>query len=200
METYDLLVIKIYNSKMDLFTIKTISDILSVKNEATLLNIIRKFIKIGIIAKLERGRYILKDSNINDFTLANFIYSQSYISFETALNYYGILSQFPYVISSATSKKTKEKIIGDKTFRYFHIKKELFWGYEKKNDFIIAFPEKAVLDQLYLSSKGLLSINLDEYDFTGIIWQKIVDFSKRYPKTRQFIKGMKNLRGYIKKW
>ena len=199
METYDLLAKRIYESKLNLFTIKTISDVIGVYNEGTLLNIIRKFIKIGIITKLERGRYILKDSNVNDFTLANFIYFQSYISFESALNYYGILSQFPYVISSATSKKTKEKTLGVKTFQYFHIKKDLFWGYEKKNEFIIAFPEKAVLDQLYLSSKGLLSINLDEYDFTGIIWQKIADFFERYPKTRQFLKGIETLKEFIKK-
>ncbi|MCD6471067.1 hypothetical protein J7K86_00870, partial [bacterium] len=166
MERYNLAVLtkKIYDSGFFLFTLKTLRDILEIKKEGTLFNIIKKLIEAKILIKLERDKYLLKDAKVNDFTLANFIYQPSYVSFESALNFYGILSQFPYEISSATAKKTIEKNIQDKAFVYTHIKKDLFWGYEKREDYIIALPEKALLDQLYITAKGYKKINLDEYD------------------------------------
>ena len=40
--------------------------------------------------------------------------------------------------------------------------------YIKKNDVLIATPEKALFDQFYLASKGIKSVNIDEYDLKNI--------------------------------
>ncbi|OQX71484.1 hypothetical protein B6D52_01400 [Candidatus Parcubacteria bacterium 4484_255] len=156
MGTYNLAIItkKIYNSGLLLFHTKTLKDILGTKKQSTLFSVIKKLVNAGILTRIGKNKYLLEDSNIKDFSIANFIYNSSYISFESALNFYGILSQFPYEISSATNRKTVKKYFHDKIFTYVHIQKKLFWGYEKKDGFIIAHPEKAILDQLYLSSKG----------------------------------------------
>ena len=190
METYNLAVItkKIYDSKINLFTIRALKDLIEVKKESTFFDILRRLLKNEVLLKVEKGKYLLKGVKIHDFTLANFIYQPSYISFESALNFYGILSQFPYEIASSTSKKTAQKTIEGKSFVYIHIKKDLFWGYEKNNNFLIALPEKALLDQMYLASKGLRSLSLDEYDFSRINTKKFQEFLIKYPQTRQFTK------------
>jgi len=199
METYNLAIItkKIYNSRFSFFTLKTLRDVLDIKKESTMFSIVKKLLKAEILIKIERNKYLLKDVKINDFTLANFIYEPSYISFESALNFYGILSQFPYDISSTTTKKTARKIFQNKAFIYTQIKKDLFWGYEKKQGFIIAFPEKALLDQLYLVAKGYKKMNLDEYDLSRMNVLRLKNYLKRYSQTRQFKKAVKTLKEQI---
>jgi predicted transcriptional regulator of viral defense system len=199
MERYNLAILtkKIYDSNLLFFSLKTLRDILNIKKEVTLFSIIRKLLEAEVLMKVEKDRYLLKGAEINDFALANFIYSASYISFESALNFYGILSQFPYEITSATTKKTIKKIFQKKIYIFTHIKKDLFFGYEKKNDFIIAFPEKALLDQLYISSKGYKKVNIDEYDLTKLNITRFKNYLERYPKTKQFQKSINVLKKYI---
>ena len=45
-------------------------------------------------------------SSTNDFLLANFLYQPSYISLESALSFFGIVTGFAYQITSLTTKKT----------------------------------------------------------------------------------------------
>jgi predicted transcriptional regulator of viral defense system len=201
MERYDLVALtkNIYNAKLNLFTLQTLRDTLEIKKDSTLFSIVRKLINSGLLLKIEKDKYLLKDAAVSDYSLANFIYQPSYISFETALNLCGILSQFPYEISSATTKKTQRKTFQDKIFSYIHIKKDLFWGYEKKGNFLIAIPEKALLDQLYLSAKGYKSINLDEYNWGRIRIERLRQYIRNYScKTRQFSSAIDKLKEYIR--
>ena len=200
MERYNLAVLtkKIYESKLSFFTLKTLRDILEIKKEATLFSVIKRLLEADILIKLEKDKYLLKSEKISDFALANFIYQPSYISFESALNFYGILSQFPYEITSATTGKTAKKIFQERIFVYTKIKKELFFGYEKKENFIIAFPEKALLDQLYLSSKGFKRINLDEYNLESLNVIRLKSYLEKYPETRQFKNAINLLREILK--
>lgn len=198
MERYNLgeLTKKIYQSGLVLFELKTLKDILEVEKESTLFQIIQRLITINVLEKIEKGKYVLKGAKINDFALANFIYQPSYISFESALNFYGILSQFPYEVSSATSKKTITKNFEGKAFSYFHLKKELLFGYEKKDDFLIALPEKAVLDQIYFWAKGLKTIDFSEWDLRILKKTRFRSFFKKYPQTKQTKKISKILKKY----
>lgn len=199
MERYNLglMTKRIYQSNLPLFTLKTLRDILDIENEATLFSAVKRLLEAGILKKMERNKYLLKDFPISDFALANFLYQPSYISFETALNFYGILSQFPYEVSNATTRKTAKKEFEGKIFTYTKIKKELFWGYEKKENFLIAFPEKALLDQIYLAAKGQRGINFSEYNLENISLSKFRDYLTRYPKTRQFMSILKKIKIYL---
>ncbi len=195
-EKYNLAVLvkKIYSSKFTLFTLKTLGDILEIEKKSSLFSVLKRLVEAGVIVRIEKNKYLLKDAEIDDFSLANFLYGPSYVSFESALNFFGILLQFPYQISSATLKKTIEKQFGGKVFAYTRLKKELFFGYEKKENFLIALPEKALLDQLYLVAKGQKTIDFDELDLVGISKTKFKNFLEKYPKTRQFKKIIENFR------
>jgi len=199
METYNLanLTRKIYKSHLQFFTIKILRDILLIKKEVTLYTIIRKLLKANVILKIERNKYILNDNEIADFSLANFLCQPSYVSFESALNFYGVLSQFPYEITSITTKKSRKKVFQGKMFSYMTIKKELFFGYQKTENYLIAYPEKALLDQLYFNSKGLKTLNLDEYDLKPLRMSRLKEYLTKYPQTKQFKKASQLLKNYL---
>src|SRR5437763_1371478 len=49
--------------------------------------------KKGILKKLRRGYYMFADATLNEqalFLIANHLYPPSYVSFESALSYYGL--------------------------------------------------------------------------------------------------------------
>jgi len=179
---------KIYESNLLLFTTKTLRDIIKVTNENTFFKYIRRLVDEGVLNKIERDKYIISKAKVSDFELANFLVFPSYVSFESALNFWGVLLQFPYEITSATIKKTKLKKYKEKVFSYTHIDKKLFFGYEKINNFLIANPEKALLDEIYLVSKGIKKINIEELDFAKLRKKILKDYLSYYPKTRQFLK------------
>ncbi len=191
METYNLAIItkKLYKSNNKFFTLQQLSDVLNIK-KSSLFKIIQKLLAANILTKIEKNKYFLTDSQISDFALANYLYQPSYISLESALNFYGILSQFPYEITSITTKKPKEKIFENQIFTYRKLKKELYFGYQKIEDYLIAYPEKALLDQLYLYAKGLKSINLDEYKLDSLNVSRIRKYLRNYPLTKQFDKAV----------
>jgi predicted transcriptional regulator of viral defense system len=199
MERYNLVAAtkRIYDSRLSFFTIKTLKDILEVRKESSLFPVIKRLLQVGLLVKIERDKYLLKGAKVHDFALANFIYRPSYISFESALNFYGILSQFPYEVTSVTSKKTVKKTFESKVFVYNHIKMDLFWGYKKQDNFLIAFPEKALLDQLYLTAKGYKNISLDEYDLSRISTLRLKKYLRKYSRTRQFEGTIKILERYL---
>jgi len=130
----------------------------------TALNQINFWSKKGYLEKIRRGVYKIADYKIKDsFILANFIYSPSYISLETALNYHGIIPDIPFEITSVTINKTKVfKTQNYGTFSFHHLKPALFFGFyiikgEKNYAYNMAFPEKALFDYLYLRAKTLES-------------------------------------------
>jgi len=200
MERYNLVAAtkRIYDSRLSFFTIKTLKDILEVRKESSLFPVIKRLLQVELLVKIERDKYLLKGAKVHDFALANFIYRPSYISFESALNFYGILSQFPYEVTSVSSKKTVKKTFESKVFVYNHIKMDLFWGYKKQDNFLIAFPEKALLDQLYLTAKGYKNVSLDEYDLSRISTLRLKKYLRKYSRTRQFEGTIKILERYLR--
>jgi predicted transcriptional regulator of viral defense system len=133
--------------------------------------------KKGYIKKIIRNFYVFSDQNIAEpalFVIANSIYSPSYISFEMALAHYQLIPESVYGITSAATKKTTVfgTPLGD--FIYRSLKPELFFGYTlvpfQNQRYLIAEPEKALLDFFYLNPKLLndndfasLRINPDEF-------------------------------------
>ena len=141
------------------------------------------------ILRLKRDIYILPENFSQIEKIANQIYFPSYLSFESALSYFGILSQIPYTLTFATSLKTKKFTLLNTPIEYCQIKKELFFGYFLKDGLYIAFPEKALLDILYFVSLGKLKINLKNVDFLRIKKKKLFKYLDKYPlKTKNLVK------------
>lgn len=181
-----LLTKKIYDSSLQLFTLTTLRDLIDVAKTSSFFKVINRLVGSGVLVRIERNKYVLKNYTGSEFSLANFIYDSSYISFESALSYYGIVSQFPYEVTSATIKQTRSKEFNGKAYGYYHIKKELFWGYLKEDNYLIAEKEKALLDQLYLSSKGIKKVHLEEDNLSFLDKPKLKSYIEKYPQTRQF--------------
>ncbi|MEK9143330.1 MAG: hypothetical protein AAB481_01740 [Patescibacteria group bacterium] len=174
---------RLFQSEISLFTLKTLRDILSLRSQDTLYLYIRKLIHLDVLTKLERGVYALSGHPPNEFCIANTIHRPSYISFETALNVHGILSQFPYEITSATTSKPIGKTIQGKLYTYSRVQSAFFFGYEKTNGFLMATPEKALLDQAYFAARGLRQFPIDEYDLSRINKARLTTYLSSLPHT-----------------
>lgn len=184
METYSTTdIIKLLKEReLNLFTLGDFERLFSIKNQNSLYKKIQRLEKKGIVKKLIKGKYLFAFSKTNDFKIANFLYQPSYISLESALSFYGIITGFSYKITSITVKKSRTFTVNQKEYLYSHINQNFFWGYEKKEDFLIAEKEKALLDLIYFYSKGLRGFNSDELDVSEIDKQKLIDYAGKFNK------------------
>lgn len=125
------------------------------------------------LIKLKRGYYIFSDSKISEqelYYIANKIYAPSYISFEMALAFYGLIPESTYGVTSATTRKTAEISTPIGYFIYRTLKKELMFGFNLQKVankyYKIADLEKTILDHLYINNhlehkKDFESLRLD---------------------------------------
>ena len=114
--------------------------------------------KSGYIVMLRQGWYAFADYlQQPDYAryFAGKICAPSYISLHTALSFYGIIPEAVVEITSVTTQKTcrYENAFGQ--FSYQTIRPRLFWGFEPKTmrdgkQYMMATPEKAIIDLLYL--------------------------------------------------
>lgn len=146
---------------ISLFTLSDIQKLFYFESKNTLKHMLLRLSKEKIIKKLTRGKYLflLAKKDIFDFTIANFLVFPSYISLDTALSYYGILSQFPYGITSITLLKSRRVKLQNKLYIFSRIKNQYFRDFVKIDDFLIATREKALFDYLYFIYKGLRPIS-----------------------------------------
>ena len=114
-----------------------------------------------------------------EFKIANFLHQPSYVSLESALSFYGVITGFVYEIVSVTPKKTKTYLVKDKKYSYTQVKQSLYWGYEKNNGFLIADKEKALFDYLYLCSKGIRGFDEKEFDLSGLNKKRLFAYMKK---------------------
>lgn len=186
METYSTLEITrlLKERNISLFTLDDFGRIFRIQNQNTMYKKIQRLEKKKIIQKLQKGKYLFLLNSTNDFHLANFMRQPSYVSLESALSFYGIISGFPYRISSITPKKSRTITVGQKEFAYSHIRSDLFWGYEKKEDFLIADREKGLLDYIYFYLKGLRTIDWKDLDSKGINTAKLLLYGKKFKDYR----------------
>ena len=181
---------KLKEEGVSLFTFSDFKKLFQIKKENTASKILERLTKKGILKRLIKKKYLFTLSEGDDFQIANFLYSPSYVSLESALSFYGIITQFPYQITSVTLKKTKIIKALNKEFFYSHIKPELFFDYEKKEKFLIATKEKAFFDYLYFCSKGLRSFEKDDFDLNLINKKKLFSLLKetKQEKLKEFLK------------
>jgi predicted transcriptional regulator of viral defense system len=182
---------KIYSSSLKFFTIKDLRDLLGIENRRTFEEAVKKLESEKVLTKIERGKYLKTNSKYSKFEISQFIYNPSYISLETALSYYGLIEQLPFEITAITTKKSVEKEFEEQIYSYKNINKELLIGYRREEDFLIALPEKAIFDQLYLSLFGIKSENiLKNIKKDSFESEKVLEYLKPFPaKTKKAFKN-----------
>lgn len=120
------------------------------------INRINRLIKERRLFPLVKGVYE-DNEHAEPFALATSICSPSYISFESALSYYGLIPERVYTITSASLNKRKNKTYSNYfgTFIYSDIPERVFplgvkmIDLENGYSFLIASKEKALCDKLY---------------------------------------------------
>lgn len=114
-----------------------------------------RLVKSGDFFPIIRGLYET-DINKAGYLLAESIYSPSYLSFDFALSFYGLIPETVYSYTSATFEKRKKKIYNTSfgNFYYRDVPSDVFYLevislHENEYYFKIASPEKALCDKLY---------------------------------------------------
>lgn len=159
--------------------------IIVMQSRSVLRVLLSRLVKDGKLLRLQKNIYVLKDKVIDYEFIAAQIDSTSYISFESALSVYGILSQIPYVMTFATAKRSKKITLGSQKIVYRKLKMALINNYVLEKNRKIATPEKAFLDTLYMIDRGKMSLSLTELDLSILNKKKLQILVKIYPKNVQ---------------
>lgn len=172
---------KIRRSGLKLFDITDLSIILNLRPESIRV-IATRMVKKGLLTRLKRDLYLLSGAEIDKFEIANKLITPSYISFESALNYWEITTQIPASVTSAARRSKKISALGDE-FLFSNLPKKLFnFGIVREKTFFIADPEKTFLDMAYYASMGKKSVTFDILDLSKINKTKLERYLDCYPK------------------
>lgn len=146
---------------------------------------LNRLVKYGVLVRLRQGVYQVALRAANLPRIANQLVYPSYLSFESALSRYGILSQVPYALTFATTQRSRRLTLGDTVVEFHQLKRELFFGYTLEGGLYVAEPEKALLDQLYMVTRGLSSLTLDELDLSSLDPGRLQGYATHFPTNVQ---------------
>ena len=158
----------------------------------------------GYLRKIKRNLFYLAEIEISDqFYLAEKILSPSYISLESALNYYSIIPDIPQSVTLVSPLITRKFATPLGKFYYYHLKPDYFFGFktiyspDKKFFYNIASQEKALLDFIYFNLMRLKKLeNFEEERFyfsRGFSWPKFLKMSKVF-KNKNIYKIAKKIK------
>ncbi len=162
-------------------------------------NKISRDIRNGKLFKIVNGLYETAP-NTPGYLLAGSIYGPSYISFEYALSYYGLIPERVSTITCATCDKKKKKEYNTDfgTFTYRDVPvlvypEEIILKEENDYAYQIATPEKALCDKMYtlpplnnysnLENMLFNDLRIDEEEFIKLDVDKIRSLSELYHST-----------------
>lgn len=178
------------------FTVEDAARVFSLKPESARV-LCSRYRKRGIFIRIKNNFYVTEAGwsrygREDFFRIGNFLQVPSYISFLSALSYYGITTQVPRdYYESASVKRSIEFEAEGIVFAFRKIKREYYFGFEKKDGLFIATPEKALLDSLYLYSFGKYPLDTDALDPGKIDPGKIIKMMEFYPaKTKTAAEGI----------
>lgn len=147
----------------------------------------------GLVTQLRRGLYTLgsgeRELEPALSFLANQIFIPSYVSMESALAYYGLIPEFVAATTSITTRATRRFQNEYGLFTYQHLDVKAYTGFRSVREseaisFLLAVPEKAVVDFIYLNLEKFSTKNAaiftDSYRFqncASLKAKKLRDFA-----------------------
>ena len=138
----------------------------------------------GLITRLTRGVYLntrLKgEPSLEE--AACFVRTPSYISAEWALHLYGVIIQAPSVCTVLTLSTavgvTRNLVWRGVTIEYSHISDQLYFGFEPREGYNLALPEKALLDCIYFRNTAPFE---DELELEELDGKRLREMAQRFP-------------------
>ncbi|MCK5682585.1 hypothetical protein KAJ27_00630 [bacterium] len=172
-------------------------------------NNLTRWVKKGYLIRLRKGYYSFPEYRETagiGFYIANQIYRPTYISLQSALAYHGLIPEAIANLTSVSPMKTKEfsNLFGK--FQYRTLKSSLMFGYsalpvDDKRIFLLAEPEKALLDLLYIypfynNEQEINELRLDPDIIMNVINRNILqDYTLKFKN-----KALEQRVNIFKKW
>lgn len=132
---------------------------LSGRSPSTVIQCLNRLVRQGLLVKIYRGIWAeSRSGRLSPFEVLPCALPRHrvYVSFITALHLHGIIEQIPQVITLASPSHTKTLRTRAGIFSVHQMAPGFFDGfhwYKGEGSFLIASPEKALVDSLYLSSR-----------------------------------------------
>lgn len=155
------------------------------KSRQEVKNIVSGLVKKGWFVRIKKGTFVISDissrgtTGLSQLTIAQIINNNSYISFEAALQHYGLFDQYLRVITSVDKNKTCTTKFSDWTFKYIKTKNALYNDYQEFNIdgrlVKIATREKIIID--FLTYRRTIN-NID------LIVEKLKNYSNDFDTAR----------------
>lgn len=131
--------------------------------------IITKLVSNGWLIRIKRGLYAISDFSsrgflsLSPYIVANLLVQDSYVSFESALSYYGMFDQLTDKVISISKKRYKTVQLSSTTYSFVHVKNQFYFGRTEttidNNIVRIATAEKALIDMIHFH-KSKYSIDI----------------------------------------
>ncbi|MBU4480018.1 type IV toxin-antitoxin system AbiEi family antitoxin domain-containing protein [Patescibacteria group bacterium] len=181
-------VLKLTTLEKTVFTTNDLMLIWGVPNKNVLKNTVYRVVKKGLLTRISKGLYGLKNVEPDLFEIASKLKKNSYISFETVLSNKGVIFQYYDDLFLASNKtvslKNKEnKFVYRKLPDRILLSRE---GVESKNNYFIATAERAICDKIY--KDGLTYFD----DISVVDKKKVFEIAKIY-KNKRFEGNIKKL-------
>lgn len=113
----------------------------------------------GLVQKVTRGVWCIHDDpRFSPYSLVPLLAGghRAYVSLLSALHLHGLIEQIPEIIFAVTTGHTRVRKTSVGSYSYHRIDPHFFAGFDwygRRQDFLVATPEKALVDSLYLSSR-----------------------------------------------
>lgn len=125
--------------------LKKVSDLGKTQISNTLFSLHRK----GALVRLERNKYTVRDDIPgNEFEIATSLMAPSYVSFWSALSFYGFTEQQVFTIQLVSTRQHEPMKLLDRRIEVTKFNPKRFYGYTRLGGFSIATKEKSVIDSL----------------------------------------------------
>ena len=131
--------------------------------------------KNNLLQLIEKGKYCKPDTPEPE--VASHLISPSYISFLSALSFYGFTDQIPVEIGLVSLRQKASLNFNNYRIKFTKFSKKLFFGYSKQGKMIIADPEKAIIDSLYLINTVPLNEIVKILNENDLNIKKMIDYS-----------------------
>lgn len=113
--------------------------------------------ELGLLGEVENGKYLVLGFEpervlANPLFIASQVVTPGYISFWSALHFYGFTEQAPLAVFVATTRKKQPVVFRNQSFRFVTVQQRKFFGYRRETvgglPALIADEAKAIVDSL----------------------------------------------------
>lgn len=178
------------------FTVEDVADVFAVKRASARV-LCNRYVRKKIFLRLKNNFYVLEQnwrsySRDDFFKISNFLQVPSYVSFMTALSFYEVTTQVQRnYYESASLKRSVELGADGSVFVFRKLKKEYYFGFNKRDNIFIATKEKALIDAVYLYSFGKYRLDFSSLDLEKLDKVKLRELLNTYPEnTKRTVKEL----------